>query len=163
MKTIQELAAFMRAAAAKREDSYLPMTGLYALGHTDAAQAVAAEHGADAEDVAFVGSVLFACWNDALEWAEAAKKEEPEGEHRHFYFWCPNCMTRVHVETAERKEDDARDVYASPTDPECPMCGHAYMEDWDTIAAHDESFRNHGTWADFERWRAKEQGAKKKP
>lgn len=86
MRTIRELAKFMQAAAAKREDSYLPVTGLYALGVTEAAQAVAEEHGADKADVAFVGAALFVCWNDALEWAEARVMKPSRKE-----FTCPEC------------------------------------------------------------------------
>lgn len=43
MRTIRELAKFMQAAAAKREDSYAERG--YEFGITEAAQAVAAEHG----------------------------------------------------------------------------------------------------------------------
>jgi hypothetical protein len=76
--------------------------------------------------------------------------------HRHFYFWCSNCATRVEIETAECKEDDSRDVSILPdVEIPCPMCEHM-MWTWDEIAARDESFMNRGTWADFERWRAKQ-------
>ena len=75
--------------------------------------------------------------------------------HRYFYFWCSNCATRVHVETTEQA-DDSRGVEDHPDPIKCPMCGYAFMADWDNIAAYDESFRNRGTWADFERWRAEQ-------
>lgn len=80
---------------------------------------------------------------------------DPTG-HRYFYFWCPNCETRVVVETAERGIDDSRDVDALPeTDIPCPMCSHM-MWTWDEVVLRDWSFANRGTWADFKRWRAKQ-------
>lgn len=88
MKTLRELAKFMQAAAAKREALYGEGRDGYAPEYecTEAAQAVAAEHGADDEDVAFVGSILFACWSDALVWAEARLKTPGVK-----IFTCPKC------------------------------------------------------------------------
>ncbi len=84
MKTLRELAKFIQAAAAKH--AALEADCGCARDITEATQAVAAEHGADDEDVAFVGSILFARWNDALKWAEARLKK-PFG----FMFRCPRC------------------------------------------------------------------------
>lgn len=80
-----------------------------------------------------------------------------EGEpHRHFYYWCPNCRSMMHLETAERTYDDERNVDVGPwgREPSCPMCG-AQMWDWDEIAIRDPEFQNKGSWEDTERWRAK--------
>ena len=77
MKTIRELVAFMESAAAKHKEGRV-------LGTREAAQAVAAEHGADADDVAFVGSVLV--WSEALVWAEARLKRPGLKT-----FTCPKC------------------------------------------------------------------------
>lgn len=85
-----------------------------------------------------------------------------EEGRRHFYYWCPNCRSTMHLETAELVEDDSRNVDIGPWDrePKCPMC-EAQMEDWDMIAAYDEEFRNKGTWEDTERWRAKQKSQRR--
>ena len=77
--------------------------------------------------------------------------------HRHFYFWCPNCLSTLHLETAEHASDDSRGVEPEPwvNEPYCPMCG-TETQDWDDIAAHDERFRNHGTWEDFAKWNSEQ-------
>jgi hypothetical protein len=84
MKTIRELASFMQAVAAKH--AALEADCGCARDITEAAQAVAAEHNADDEDVEFVASILFACWNDALAWAEARLKKPGIK-----VFTCPKC------------------------------------------------------------------------
>ena len=82
--------------------------------------------------------------------------------HRFFFFWCPNCATRVEVETAEERIDDSRDVDIMPdTEIPCPMCAHL-MWTWDEVALRDESFMNRGTWVAFERWRRTKQEAPSK-
>lgn len=75
---------------------------------------------------------------------------------RHFYYWCPNCRSLMHLETAELKFDDQRNVDAEPWghEPHCPMCD-AQMEDWDSIAVRDEEFINKGSFEDADRWREK--------
>lgn len=95
------------------------------------------------------------CLRDAETAEDVLLHCDPTGL-RHFYFWCPNCETRVEVKTAERGIDDSRDVDAIPeTEIPCPMCLHM-MWTWDEVALRDESFMNHGTWSDFKRWRAKQ-------
>lgn len=74
---------------------------------------------------------------------------------RHFYYWCPNCETTLHVETAVTVSDEPRGVDVVPnSEHACPMC-ETSMVDWDEIAAFDESFRNKGSWEDVARWRSK--------
>lgn len=77
--------------------------------------------------------------------------------HRHFYFWCPTCRSKLHLETAERAEDDGRGVDVGPWghEPYCPMCG-TRTQDWDEIAVRDDRFINHGEWVDFEKWHAEQ-------
>lgn len=105
------------------------------------------------EDPGTLGAFL-RCLRDAETAEDVLLQCDPTG-HRYFYFWCPNCETRVVVETAERGIDDSRDVDALPeTDIPCPMCSHM-MWTWDEVALRDESFMNRGTWADFRRWRSK--------
>lgn len=84
----------------------------------------------------------------------AFNESNESAERRHLYYWCSNCTTRIHLETAEYRDDETRNVYSDPDAPKCPICGQE-TRSWDEIVAYGEAPMNNFTWETFVAWRTK--------
>ena len=77
MTTLKDIAQMMHETQRIHEESYVPGTGEFSIGHYGKSIQQAAEEAcSDANDAYLVGCFVFSCWNDAAAWADAELAKE---------------------------------------------------------------------------------------